>query len=182
MSLYRWFKTQVYWLIPDSFKSTNTDEFDSDTDLVTIFKTTDQDQVYENRNVTLSQLSDLINGGGGAYKELFLTTSYLGTANIGYNTFTATGFPISHPSTGVWTITFNNVADRPTSDNKIQVIADVSGGYGIAEEIWRVSVYSTAQINGVVTINLYKCNPSTGVWALANPVPGPHPVYIRVYN
>jgi hypothetical protein len=117
-----------------------------------------------------------------AFKEVFLTTGYSGSFNIGYNTFIATSFAASNPQVGVWTITLTNVADRPSNANKIQVSADVSGGYGIADEIWRVSVYSTAHINGEVTISLYKCNPSTGVWVAANPIPAPHPVYIRVYN
>jgi hypothetical protein len=63
MSLYRWFKTQVYWLIPDSFKSNNPNEFVGTEDLVTVFKNTDQDGVYENRNVTLNQLAGMIGGG-----------------------------------------------------------------------------------------------------------------------
>ena len=61
MSLYRWFRTQVYWLIPDSFKSQNINEFNGDTDLVTVYKVTDENGVYENRNVTLNQLSGLVN-------------------------------------------------------------------------------------------------------------------------
>jgi len=39
-----------------------------------------------------------------AFKEVFLTTGYLNTGQVVYNTFTATGFPISNPSTGVWNI------------------------------------------------------------------------------
>lgn len=64
MSLYRWFKTQVYWLIPDSFKSNDpNNEFVGTTDLVTIYKVTDENGVYENRNVTLNELAGLIGGG-----------------------------------------------------------------------------------------------------------------------
>lgn len=65
MSLYRWFKTQVYWLIPSSFKSTNTSEFNTNDDLVTIFKATETDGVYQNRQVSINQLTNLINGQPG---------------------------------------------------------------------------------------------------------------------
>jgi hypothetical protein len=65
MSLYRWFKTQVYWLIPDSFKSQNLDEFSSDLDLVTVYKYTDENGVYENKKVSISQLSNLVSGEAG---------------------------------------------------------------------------------------------------------------------
>lgn len=48
MSLCRWFRTQVYWLIPDSFKSNDpNNEFVGTTDLVTIYKVTDENGVYE---------------------------------------------------------------------------------------------------------------------------------------
>lgn len=118
-----------------------------------------------------------------AFKEVFLTTGYLNNAQVVYNTFTATGFPTSNPSTGLWTFTFNNVADRPTANNKIEVIADVVGGFDdIALEIWRISVYSTAHINGVVNFRLYKYNTTTNEWALAQPPITSHPVHIRVYN
>ena len=62
-TLYRTFKTFLYRAIPNSYKSTNPNEFVLSQDLVTIFKTTDQDQVYENRNVSLNQLAGMIGGG-----------------------------------------------------------------------------------------------------------------------
>jgi len=62
-TLYRTFKTFLYRAIPNSYKSTNPNEFVLSQDLVTVFKTTDQDQVYENRNVSLNQLAGMIGGG-----------------------------------------------------------------------------------------------------------------------
>lgn len=63
MSLYRWFKTQVYWSIPSIFKNTNPNDFIGDADLVTIYKHTEDSNVYENRKVTLNQLAGLVGGG-----------------------------------------------------------------------------------------------------------------------
>lgn len=63
MSLYRWFKTQVYWSIPKIFKNTNPNDFIGDADLVTIYKHTEDSNVYENRKVTLNQLAGLVGGG-----------------------------------------------------------------------------------------------------------------------
>ena len=62
-TLYRTFKTFLYRAIPNSYKSTNPNEFVLSQDLVTVFKVTDQDQVYENRNVSLNQLAGMIGGG-----------------------------------------------------------------------------------------------------------------------
>ena len=62
---YRAFKTFLYRIIPSSFKSENTAEFNTNDDLVTIFKATEQSGVYENRQITIDQLTNLVNGQTG---------------------------------------------------------------------------------------------------------------------
>lgn len=106
MSLYRWFKTQVYWLIPDSFKSQNTTEFNSDLDFVTIYKNTDENGVYENRKVSINQLSNLVAGDAGPSTFDVTTT---GPLTVSVNEGEYSSGPSSVPLGGNFTLAAQNL-------------------------------------------------------------------------
>ena len=181
MSLYRWFKTQVYWSIPSIFRNTNPNDFIGDKDLVTIYKHTEDSNVYENRKVTLDQLAGLI--GGGTYKEVFFRTTYSSGIQYGFSTLTTNNLSIYSYEAGRFILTINNANDRPSSVYKIEVNADVAGGYGLADDVWRVAVdASAASITGEIVFYTYKYNTTTNVFQLANPISAWHPVHIRIYS
>lgn len=288
MSLYRWFKTQVYWSIPKIFRNTNPNDFIGDADLVTIYKHTEDSNVYENKKVTLNQLAGLVGGGSqgpvgpmgpqgpagpavpsglkwmgeynseanyalndvvtwinpdtdvlgsywvtseegvydvpptdengninegwaflasqgaqgiqgvqgeqgpvgpqgpagsNAYKEVFFRTAYSNGIQYGFSTLTTNNLSIYSYEAGRFILTINNANDRPSSVYKIEVNADVVGGYGLADDVWRVAVdASAASITGEIVFYTYKYNTTTNVFQLANPVSAWHPVHIRIYS
>lgn len=103
---YRAFKTFLYRIIPSSFKSQNTEEFSTNDDLVTIFKATEQSGIYENRQVTIGQLSNLVSGEAGPSTFDVTTT---GPLTVSVNEGAYSSGPSSVPLGGNFTLAAQNL-------------------------------------------------------------------------
>lgn len=121
--------------------------------------------------------------GSTPYKEVFLRTNYLNIIEYGYSTLTTNNLTAVTVSTGVYRINIQNTADRPANVYKIEVNADVIGGYGVNDDIYRVAVDASATSStGIITFYIYKFNVVTHEFVAAAPVSGWHPVHIRIYS
>lgn len=147
------------------------------TDLVIINTPTTGNKVQQ-KAVPVSELT----GGSSPYKEVFFRTNYFNSIQYGFSTLSSNTLTISQNATGDFILNIQNSADRPADIYKIEVNADVNGGYGVENDIWRVAVDPGSASSGTVRFYTYKYNTTTSSWGLANPVSSWHPVHIRIYS
>ena len=106
MKFYRYLKAALYNLIPSSFLSQDTAEFNTASDLVAIYKDLPEVDVYQTRGVTIDQLKSMV-GGGEGYELTFYASGAGATEpaesptfiNIGVNTFPNSNFIITFDPT-----------------------------------------------------------------------------------